>query len=76
MNGAGKTPIDLNVNGKIKSQLYRYLGEPDEAPQVFSSLVFWAGLVYDSITWGLLLPIDGTFQLYEDKESYINKEAA
>lgn len=73
MNGAGKTPIDLNVSPKIRASLYKYLGEPEEAPQMFSSLVFWAGLIYDSLSWALMFPINGTFTLYTDKESYINK---
>jgi hypothetical protein len=70
-NAQGKTPIDLHINSSIRSLLYRFTGEVDQAPSVFGEILYLPGFVFDDLYWGLLLPIEGSLKLYSDKTSYI-----
>jgi hypothetical protein len=50
------------------------MGESDEAPSVYSSLIYTTGFFVDDLYWALLLPMDGTLKFFYDKSTYIAKQ--
>jgi hypothetical protein len=50
------------------------MGEADEAPSVFSGLLYIPGYLFDDLYWGLILPMDGSLKMYYDKTAYIQKK--
>jgi ankyrin repeat protein len=73
-NFQGKTPIELNINKEVRRLLFKYIGEPDDTPNPFSSEVWAAGMFSDSKYWTIVNPIEKSICFYRTKDDYLAKK--